>query len=84
VDHTGVFSKSDSDSDSESESLMDRHKKEMETQKEYLIAKSNQLLTDNMAAYEDYIASLILIHTDIDLWDLIANTKSVCNFTTLK
>ncbi len=58
-------------------SLKAQHKKEMDQKCEEFVLHANGVMDSNLKAFTDHVNSLLIVHCDTDLEDLLANTKAV-------
>ncbi len=71
-------------SDSRAEKINNRHGEEIAKLKSMhakeimeLKRHGNEIIDENMQAFIDHVDGLLIVHTDIDLDDLLANTKAI-------
>ena len=67
----------------EEEKMLQALREEYDRKIEKLREDAQKTMHKNMMAYKEWLEILILVHTDVDIDDLMANTKSRYVFETL-
>ena len=57
--------------------IREQHQKEMDQKCEEFVEHANGVMKSNLQSFTDHVNSLLIVHCDTDLEELLSNTKAV-------